>query len=268
VYHLLITLFFFIINTAIKQFPECLDQIKLNQPVNKKKIVKYGSWLSPITAKLVSEETITFSEINLTNGTVYWLELRPWQKGRVALMSYNKSHKKELLPEKYSVKSRVHEYGGGALLVTKNKIYFVNYDDQQIYCLEQNGSVKKITSVENVRFADGCFNYQDESLYYVMEDHRDKKVINSIVKITADGCMEEFAAGNDFYSNPRISPDGKKLTYITWNHPNMPWDGTELWVVDLTTGQKKLIAGGVSESVLDPKWSPDGQLYYVSDRNN
>jgi dipeptidyl aminopeptidase/acylaminoacyl peptidase len=263
----LITLFCCIFNTLLPQFTISLDKIKLKNQDNKKKIAKYGSWLSPINAKIISEETVTFSEINLKDGTVYWLELRPWQKGRVALMSYNKMLKKELLPEKYSVKSKINEYGGGALLVTKNKIYFVNYDDQQIYCREQNGSIKKITSIDNVRFADGCFNYQDESLYYVMEDHRDKKVKNSIVKITVDGCVKEFAAGNDFYSNPRISPDGKELAYITWNHPNMPWDGTELWVVDLTSGQKKLIAGGVSESVLDPKWSPDGQLYYVSDRN-
>lgn len=263
-----IILFCSILTTALPQLPSFEAKIKLNQQQDSKmKIANYGSWRSPITAKMVAEKTIFFSEINLVNGTVYWLELRPWQKGRVALMSWSKSGKKELLPEKYSVKTKVHEYGGGALLVTKNKIYFVNYDDQQIYCLEKNGSIKKITSIDNVRFADGCFNHQDGSLFFVMEDHRDKKVINSIVKISADGSIKEFAAGNDFYSNPRISPNGKELSYITWNHPNMPWDGTELWVVNLTTGQKKLIAGGVSESVLNPKWSPDGQLYYVSDRN-
>ena len=161
--YFLITLFCFILNTAVPQFTNGLSKIKLSHQDSKKKVVKYGSWLSPITAKMVAQETITFSEINLTNDTVYWLELRPGQKGRVALMSHNKSHKKELLPEKYSVKTKVHEYGGGALLVTKNKIYFVNYDDQQICCLQENGSVKKITAVDNVRFADGCFNYQDES---------------------------------------------------------------------------------------------------------
>jgi dipeptidyl aminopeptidase/acylaminoacyl peptidase len=265
--YILITLFCCILNTVLPQFSKNLDQIKLNQQFNKKKIVKYGSWLSPISAKIVAQEALGFSEINLVNGTVYWLELRPWQKGRVALMACNKLGIKELLPEKYSVKSKVHEYGGGSLLVTNNKIYFVNDNDQQIYCREKNGSVKKITSIDNARFADGCYNNQDESLYYVMEDHRAKKVINSIVKITLDGSVEDFVSGNDFYSNPRISPNGKELAYITWNHPNMPWDCTELWVVDLVTGQKKLIAGGVSESVLDPKWSPDGQLYYVSDRN-
>jgi dipeptidyl aminopeptidase/acylaminoacyl peptidase len=228
----------------------------------------YGSWQSPISAHMVAESSVAFQEIALVNDTLYWLEARPSEGGRVALVSWNeKEGEKELLPKEYSVRTRVHEYGGGALLVTKNGIYFIRDQDQQIYCLN-NGVITQITSQANARFADGCISTQDSSLFYVMEEHG-TEVVNSIVTIDPKtGAIIKIVSGNDFYSNPRISPDGNILAYITWNHPNMPWDGTELWLIDRLSRHQIMVAGGNSESVADPKWSPDGKLHYVSDRNN
>jgi dipeptidyl aminopeptidase/acylaminoacyl peptidase len=229
----------------------------------------FGSWPSPISAQMAAEGTLRFSEISTKNETIYWLEGRPWQNGRVALMSWDANHlEQELLPREYSVRSKVHEYGGGALCIGADKIYFINAIDQQVYSLDQNKTITQVTSSDNARFADGCENKHDGSLFYVMEEHAGQDVINSIVKISHDGSITKIATGNDFYSNPRISPDGNQLAYITWNHPHMPWDGTTVWVVDLASNQHRCVAGSDSESILDPQWSPDNRLYYVSDRNN
>ena len=225
-----------------------------------------GSWKSPVTAESIASGAIQFSEVHLSQGTVYWLERRPVEKGRTALMSWSESAgEKELLPKEYNVRSRVHEYGGGALLVTESRIFFVNDSDQQVYRFE-NGTVDKITSKQKARFADGCAS--GTSLYYVMEEHEEGQTVNSIVRIDSeDKSVHKVAFGSDFYSSPRISPDGRKLAYLSWDHPNMPWDGTELWTLDLKTGEKTRIAGGSSESIADPSWSPSGKLHYLSDKS-
>lgn len=226
----------------------------------------YGSWRSPITAQKIATGMIRFSEVTLYEKKLYWLEARPAEEGRVALVSWTpQDGEKELLPKEYNVRTRVHEYGGGALLVTKQNVYFINDKDQQIYCLDSDGNVEKITSRKNSRFADGCMHPKNFSLYYVMEEHGEK-TINSIVHIDPqERTVQTVLSGYDFYSNPRISPDGRFLAYISWNLPNMPWDGTELWVLDLKTGERRLVAGGPSISIADPKWALNGTLYYVSD---
>jgi dipeptidyl aminopeptidase/acylaminoacyl peptidase len=234
------------------------------------KTAPYGSWESPISAKMEGSSALRLSEAKIVKGTIYWLEGRPNEGGRVALMSWTKeTGAKELLPKTYSVRDRVNEYGGGALLIGKSAIYFVHDGDQQIYIRKSNGDVNRITAKEKARFADGCESPTDGSLFYVMEEHVEEKVINTIVQVNpSSGNIEIIVSGNDFYSNPRISSDGKQLAYITWNDPNMPWDGTELWVLDLATKKQKKIAGGTSESIANPKWATDGSLYYVSDRSN
>ena len=223
-----------------------------------------GSWESPISAESIASGAVQFSEIHLNDNTIYWLERRPMEKGRTALMSWSAANgEKELLPKEYNLRSRVHEYGGGALLVSENKIFFINDSDQQIYRLE-NKKIEPITSIPNARFTDGSLH--GSSLYYVMEEHGDE-TINSIVRINLiDKTVKKIASGDDFYSAPRVSPDGRFLAYICWNHPNMPWDETTLWTLDLQTNEKTLVAGGPSESISDPAWSPSGRLHYVSDK--
>ena len=228
------------------------------------KAAQCGSWISPITAESIASGAVQFSEIHLHKNTIYWLERRPMEKGRTALMAWSEANgEKEILPKEYNLRTRVHEYGGGALLVDGNRIFFVNDSDQQIYRLEKE-KIDPITARQNARFADGSAS--QSALYYVMEEHGDETV-NSIVRIDlADTSIHKIASGRDFYAHPRISPDGRLLAYICWDHPNMPWDGTELWTLDLETGEKTLIAGGPSESIADPAWSPLGSLHYISDK--
>ncbi len=232
------------------------------------KAAPYGSWKSPISAKMQGSNSVRFSEIELIGETLYWLEGRPTEGGRVALMSWTPQQgERELLTRDYSVRNRVHEYGGGAVLIGKEAIYFVNDHDQQIYSRLPSGQVQKVTNLENTRFADGNES-PDGGLFYVMEEHGEK-VVNTIVRIDpSNGQVQKVAFGNDFYSSPRVSPDGKKLAFVTWHDPNMPWDGTELWVLDLQSNEKQFIAGGVTESVVNPQWSQEGELYFISDRSN
>lgn len=233
------------------------------------KSAPYGSWQSPISAQNVAEGAAKFSEVKLIDRQIYWLESRPSAGGRTTLMKWSAQEgEKELLSQEYNVRSRVHEYGGGALLIAGEKIYFINDQDQQVHCLDQVGNIRKVTSLETCRFADGYANAAGTELYYVMEKHGGS-VENSIVKVDpSSGVVQTIASGNDFYSNPRISPDGRQLAYLTWNHPNMPWDGSELWVIDLQSKKQRLVAGGLKESIADPKWSADGKLYFISDRLN
>lgn len=229
----------------------------------------YGSWKSALTSELASGSAISFSAVTLFNESVYWLENRP-HEGRTTIMRWHATQgEQELLPQEYCVHSRVHEYGGGDMLVTQHVIYFINNDDQQIYSLQKNGTVTKITDRPNARFADGCQSVKNKELFYIMEEHNEHNVTNSIVRINPiNGNITPVAFGNDFYSNPRISPDGKSLAYITWNFPNMSWDSTELWVINLENNTKRLVAGTSEESIGEPTWSSDNILYYVSDSTN
>jgi len=222
-----------------------------------------GSWKSPITAESIASAAIHFSEVRISDGVVYWLERRPLEQGRTALMAWSEEDgEREVLPREYNLRTRVHEYGGGALLVDQERIFFIHDNDRQIYRFE-GGKVDKITAEKNSRFAD--MSVKNGRLFCVLEEHGEKTV-NSIAEIgLSDGSVRKIAAGADFYSSPRISPDGKRLAYVSWNLPNMPWDGSELWTLDLETGKKTLVAGGPSESVSDPCWSPSGKLHYVSD---
>ena len=208
-------------------------------------IAPFGSWKSPVTTDLIVAESVNLKELALDGDDVYWIEQRPSDAGRTVLV--RNGH--DVTPEPFSVRSRVHEYGGGSYLVAGGVIYFVNDKDQQLY-----RDTTPVTNTPGLRFADMILDRQ--RLIAVCEDHRaGGEPINTIVAIS-DGRIETLVAGNDFYSSPRVF--GDHLAYLTWNHPNMPWDETELWL----DGQK--IAGGAS--IFQPEWSPDGVLHFVSDQ--
>lgn len=227
--------------------------------------VMCGSWQSSITAESIAAGEIQFAEVTLKGGKLYWLESRPAEKGRVALMSWHVSRGiREELSKEFSVRSRVHEYGGGALLVTDAALYFINDFDRQVYEYK-DGKTRKITDEQGACYADGACHPTQEVLFYV----REKGGENTIVRIEpSQGLITTIAAGRDFYSSPRVSFDGRVLCYLAWDHPNMPWDAAELWWFDLDTAGSRLIAGGKHESVVNPQWSRQGILYYVSDRTN
>jgi dipeptidyl aminopeptidase/acylaminoacyl peptidase len=244
--------------------------------MTEKTTAPYGSWKSPIAADLIVQGTVSLVNV-LFNGTdLYWADAHPAEAGRNTVMRKSENGETvELTPAPFNVRTRVHEYGGAPFFVHESNLYFSNFADNLLYLYKENEGITKITADSNHRYADATLDKERGRLYWVREDHTESDIFakTTIVAMDLDGSNERvIVSGNDFYSNPRISPDGRQLAYLTWNHPNMPWDGTELWLADVnddgTLSNPKIIAGGANESVLQPVWSPNGELYFVSDRTN
>jgi dipeptidyl aminopeptidase/acylaminoacyl peptidase len=239
-------------------------------------IANYGSWKSPIISDLIVSGTIGLGGIYLDNDDIYWLEGRPSEGGRNVIVRRTSDGKiSDVTPSPFNVRTRVHEYGGSSFLVTDSTIYFSNFTDQRLYSQTIDSPPQPLTPAANWRYADGIIDRQRHRLICIREDHTtDGEAINTIVSINLDNGedIQILTQGNDFYASPRLSPDSSQLSWLTWNHPNMPWDGTELWVAEIKSdgslGEKQLVAGGLNESIFQPEWSPDGRLYFVSDRSN
>jgi dipeptidyl aminopeptidase/acylaminoacyl peptidase len=233
-----------------------------------------GSWPSALTPDKMVEKANRPIEILRLKEKLFILESRPSEKGRNTLICLEDGTTTEVLPTKFNIRSKVHEYGGLCIISDQtNYFYFSEFSDQQIYRLSTNGETKRLTSQPDCRFADFTIDCKRNLLYAVMEDHSQSDLTpeNSIVKIDLEkGKVTQIISGNDFYSSPRISSDGKKLAYITWNHPNMPWDATELHIALLDKNgiakTSQLISGGIDESVCHPQWYKEN-LYYISDQN-
>ena len=244
------------------------------------KIAPYGSWKSPITTDLIVAETIMLGQPGFDGEDIYWLELRPSEGGRMVVVQRQPDGQTaDRTPQGFNARTRVHEYGGGSYCVDGGKVYFSNFADQRIYRIDPEGEPVPLTPASDLRYADGCFDRKQDRLLIVREDHTgDDEAINSIVSLDLRGDVDPemngghtLVSGNDFYSNPRLSPDGARLAWLTWSHPNMPWDGTELWVADMrpdgSLEPAQLVAGGRNESIFQPEWSPDGTIYFISDRS-
>ncbi|HEY9882248.1 MAG TPA: S9 family peptidase, partial [Thermosynechococcaceae cyanobacterium] len=238
-------------------------------------ISSYGSWKSPISSDLIVAGTIGLGSVRLDGETVYWTELRPTEAGRNVLVQRTSNGQiADVTPAPLNVRTRVHEYGGGSYLVQQGTVYFSNFADQRLYRQAIGAEPIAITPEVAWRYADGVVDVQRQRLICVREDHTGEgEAVNTIVSLSLDGSTDQqiLVSGSDFYSSPRLSPDGSCLAWISWNHPDMPWDSTELWMAaisaDGTLGEPQQIAGGVNESVVEPKWSPDGVLYFISDRS-
>src|SRR5579862_3765322 len=238
----------------------------------------YGSWKSPITSALLTSSGIGFSELRFSNGGLYWLESRPDEAGRVAVVRCSATAKtSDAIPQGFNARTRAHEYGGGAYFVHHDTVFFSNFKDQRLYRHDPNGKTVPITpepaSPGALRYADGGVTPDGKLVVCVRERHEEgREAANEIVAIPADGSAEAkiIAGGDDFYSFPRISRDGKRLAWTCWRHPQMPWDGTELWAGRLNengaVSDARRIAGSDRESVFQPEWSADGTLYFISDR--
>ncbi len=238
----------------------------------------YGSWSSPITADLLAQSGVSISEPQWDDGALYWLEGRPTEGGRYVIVRRDPDGTVEdVLPEGFNARTRVHEYGGGAYRARGDVLVFANFDDQRLYRIDGGGAPRPITpepaSARSLRYADMRFSPDGETIYCVRERHGDMpEAVNEIVSLPADGgeAPRVLVTGNDFYAAPRVRADGSALAWIAWNHPNMPWDGTELSTAsfqpDGTLGAPERVAGGETESIFQPAWSPDGTLHYVSDR--
>ncbi len=240
-------------------------------------VAPYGSWKSPITTDLIVGKTIGLGQAALDSAQVYWIESRPAEAGRNALVRWRDGQVEEVVPAPFNVRTRVHEYGGGAYLVHDGTVYFSNFRDQRLYRLVGSGEPQPITpeSEARLRYADATMDARRDRLICVREDHRAEggEPINTIVSVSRTGDEsggQVLVSGHDFYASPRLSPDGSRLAWLAWNHPNMPWDGTELWLVEVeadgSLANRRSIAGGPRESIFQPEWSPDGVLHFVSDR--
>jgi len=239
-------------------------------------IASYGSWKSPITSDLIVAGTIALGQIALDGDDVYWVEQRPTEGGRNVLVRYSPDGRTvDMNPAPFNARTRVHEYGGGAFTVSDGTIYFSHFADQRLYRQVGAAAPQPLTPEAPLRYADAVMNRRRNRLICIREDHRpiDREAVNAVVSIdlTTEGEGSVLVAGNDFYSSPRLNPDGTRLAWLAWNHPNMPWDGAELWVGKLnengTLGEAEKIAGSENESIFCPQWSPDGVLYFVSDRS-
>jgi len=242
--------------------------------MSKRKVAPYGAWKSPITSKVAVAEIVYPHQISIENDEVYWIEMRSLEGGRNVLVRRSSSGATlDCTPEGFNARTKVHEYGGGDYVVRDGVIYFSNFEDQRLYSQQIGTEPQPVTTPGNMRYADGIVDLDRSRLICVREDHTGPgEAVNELVSVDLEHADvgEPLASGNDFYSSPRLSPDGSRLAWLTWNHPNMPWDGTELWVGELlgdgTLGEFERVAGTSDESIFQPEWSPDGMLYFISDR--
>ena len=236
----------------------------------------FGSWKSPITSDLIVQGSVGLSQCTFDNEDIYWVELRPRESGRNVIVKWNPNGASvDINPVPFNARTRAHEYGGGDYVVHNGTVYFSNFQDQRLYRTNGDSLPEPITAEADVRYADGCIDVYRNRLICIREDHTGSgEAVNTIVAVTLDGNAnigEVLSQGNDFYSSPKLSPDGTHLAWLTWNHPNMPWDGCELWVGEVTADGSldnvRWVAGGSHESIFQPEWSPSGVLYFSSDRN-
>ena len=246
-------------------------------------VAPFGSWPSPISSSALTAATIGISETLIDAECIYWLENRPEQKGRTTIMQYRNGTVRDLLPAPINTRSKVNEYGGGSYCVYEGIVYFVLYDDQRIYRLDSNNPKalpEPITSPTEIRFADLQYDPHRQRLIAVAEDHthtgseaRTYLVTVNLQTIDGQQIPVPLVEGDDFYASPKLSPDGKQLLWLSWNHPNMPWDNNCCWLADLDNNgdiiSKTLIAGGdnAGESIMQPQFSPTGTIVFVSDRS-
>jgi dipeptidyl aminopeptidase/acylaminoacyl peptidase len=233
----------------------------------------FGSWDSPITARMIADTTISFGGVFVDGEQVYWLESRPSEAGRVVLVHEADGQHVDVTPEGFSVRTRAHEYGGGAVLVHEGTVYFVNADDQHIYRHRKGARPQALTDSADDRFADMVMDSARNRLICVRERHGADGTENALVAISLDdGTAIVLDGQHDFVSTPRLSPDRSRLAWLSWDLPDMPWDSATLWVArfmpDGGLDGIENVAGGQGESAFQPEWRPDGTLVFALDRSD
>ena len=243
-------------------------------------LAAFGTWASPISPESLTEAQVNLGGVCADGADLYILESRPEEGGRTAVLrlaglSADGAWLDDLTPAPFNVRTRVHEYGGGAFAAKDGILLAVNFRDQRLYRLQPGKAPVALTpkSDGKLRYADFAIDPGRRLVYAVREDHRgDGEAVNAIVRLKLDDGEDEgeiVAGGHDFFAAPRLSPDFGKLAFISWDHPHMPWDETTLWFGDLnddgSSSDFRSVAGGGGVSVMQPAFSPGGRLFYVSD---
>jgi len=243
-------------------------------------ISPYGTWRSPLTASVVAAGGLRLGAVQREGDAIYWLEGRPLEGGRYALVGRGADGAiADVTPSDFNVRTRVHEYGGGAYIVRGGVVYCSNFADQRVYRIRPAQAPEPITPPGALMFADYELDAARDRLICVCEDESGSgEAVNTLVSIPVgrsptpnpQSALTTLHSGYDFYSTPRLSLDGSRLAWLAWRHPNMPWDGTELWVADVDAkgalSNERLVAGRDAESIYQPGWGSDGALYFVTDR--
>jgi poly(3-hydroxybutyrate) depolymerase len=241
-------------------------------------VTPFGLWPSPIDAEQVARQATAYDAVHTSGEAVYWLETRPSQDGRAVVVRWtDDTGAADAVPANFDVGSRVHEYGGGAYLPAGRTLFACNQKDQRLYRVDGQRDPVPITPEPpmpaSLRYADLCLVSSGALLVCVRERHQDGQVVNELVALPADGSADPWvvASGHDFYAAPRPSPDSRRLAWLTWDRPCMPWDGADLWIAELgpdgRLGPARHVAGGPHESVVQPEWNAEGILHFVSDRS-
>ncbi|WP_346837910.1 prolyl oligopeptidase family serine peptidase [Microbulbifer sp. SAOS-129_SWC] len=236
----------------------------------------YGSWPSPVSAESAIAGSRALGSVSFDNGYLYWAESRPEEGGRITLMRWKAgTQPEELLAAPWNVRTRVQEYGGRSYTVANGEIFFSNFKDQQLYRFKPGQKPVAFTSEPGLRYAACQLDRSRQRLVCVQEDHRaEGEPTNALVALPLDSQRKRslLFQDSDFVSAPSLSPDGKALAFVSWNHPNMPWDNTSLWSAEFAdNGQLQQLVNhnpDREESVVDPQWGPGHQLYAISDRDN
>lgn len=227
-------------------------------------------WPSSLSAHRVASANVVRRELQSGQGCLYLLERRPQGGANTVLVRVQHGIASDVLPTECSVRSRVHEYGGGSYLVGANALYFVEESSQQIFVQSADGEIKQLTHQPDSRFGDLCELASRHALVCIRETHRHDGVFNELVLVSLlDGRTAVLASGEDFYSSPRLSPDDQEIAFLSWSHPNMPWHSNSLWRAQLDDlGQLKnelLVGESATSSKSQPVWSFGGELYYLDD---
>lgn len=244
---------------------------------NPLEIQPYGTWRSPLAAADVARAGVRYGLCRMDGETLYWSELRPEAGPRAVIVRCDAAGSvTDVNPEPYSARSRVHEYGGGEFAVGNGRVVFVNGSDQDLYLID-NAAPARLTEAPDWRFADMVFAPDGQRILAVGERHEPgpghAAPQNAIVSVATDAAgiavPDLVLAGRDFYASPRISADGRRLAWLAWDLPHMPWTAAELWVADLdATGavaRPRHIAGGGGTGAFQPEWLEDGRLAFVAD---
>ena len=239
----------------------------------------YGEWDSPFPISLLTAGVVTLGEVRAIGGTRWWLEGRPDEKGRQALVRRNvDGSETRLTPEGFNARTRVHEYGGAAYLVDGDLVIVSDFDSGRLNRVVGDGELTPLTPERAWRFADFVVDRARNRLLAIREDHeaetlaRHGEAENSLVAIDLDsGEVTVLVSGADFIAAPRLSPAGDRLAWLEWSHPNLPWDGTELRLADVAAdgsiGEAATVAGSPTDWIAQPRWSPYGVLHFVAEPN-